>query len=351
MCTIISLYQTKKSPAVINETLGAIAEERKTNPHGTGIVAWKNQKNLFTHREMVVPIEDFKDVLENYPIFHTHLRQATTGEKTQNNVHFWTMGQWMFAHNGMVYDYTTDNKNKTDSQLLFEELYNQGCFTENNKVDFGKVKKIVNTLGFWGRFIVINKETKMTYYFGDWHMYSLNKSGLLIASKSLEFKQKNFELFGVQFEKDTDSVLEQTIDGMFSINAETSEFKWIDEEFMKATPVKPIGNDYYMDEHSYYTPTFGESDTWGHVKHLPTITSEKEIEQTMEKNDIAELELESLTEDIPATLDMTHEFEEVPTKDCYCYPCLELRNDILLKEFEADTDKMKKQMNMGFDVG
>lgn len=124
-----------------------------------------------------------------------HFRMASSGLVNEDNVHGWDFGDWTFLHNGTIpdlVDYTLRaTQAKTDSLKLFEELYD-GLLEINPRKD-NRVAEVINKVipkhNFYGRAILYNRATDKLYTFGDFEIYMIGNSHLIISSIRLHFDQ------------------------------------------------------------------------------------------------------------------------------------------------------------------
>jgi len=232
MCVILSIYQKEKDFNICRKILRSIELFKEQNKDGIAVVGlnFDNEK-WFYRRNLDISKNDLEKVLLNYDVVNLHLRSATSGEVKDDNIHFWKAGNWFFAHNGVIHEF--DKEGLCDSLVLFKELLNRDWIRENGKINFNRIKTFVNTLNFWGRFILINKNTKRIYYFGDFKVNSLNKKVLTISTSELDLADE-FKLFGFWF-KDLNEirVIGGEVEGIYYIDLKKRDLRIIDEEFLK----------------------------------------------------------------------------------------------------------------------
>lgn len=235
MCVIISVYQKQKK--INNTIIDKVDELRFSNPDGIGVVGFdSNKKHWTTKRELNIDKSTIKKVFQDSNVINIHLRSSTAGKINKTNVHFWENGDWMFAHNGVITEYSQD-KFLSDSRIFFDRLITYGYIGENGKIKYKKIKKMMNKLTYWGRFILINTKTNKIYYFGDFHAYMMNKNTLIISTQSINFNDY-FDLYGVVFrEKNKNEVMKVKMKGIFYID--------IDKETLKQIEDKDLATSYY----------------------------------------------------------------------------------------------------------
>lgn len=263
MCVIISIYQKEKDSALIDPILKAIELEKEANSDGIGIVGlnFDNEK-IYWKRELEIKKEEIKRVLLNFDIVNIHLRQATSGGVKKDFVHFWKVGNWFFAHNGVVREFSYKNIDMCDSLVFFKELLRKNLIKRNGKLKVKKIKNYSNNIGFYGRFVLINTATNKIYYFGDFQPSILNKKILILSTKELDLRKK-FNLFGIEFE-DKASIEEikgKKIEGIMIFDIKKQRFRLIDNEFLTwdrfggyLSPLKQSTFNYKFD----YGDQFGE---------------------------------------------------------------------------------------------
>jgi hypothetical protein len=126
--------------------------------------------------------------------FMTHFRWASAGKVTNENVHGWEIGDWIFSHNGSIFDYTDNTigskmQEKADSLQFFEDL-----ILQLNKVNTRKdtqvahaINNLTEDVSFWGRATLYNKKTDKMYLFGDFETYLVGGTHIVISSITLNF--------------------------------------------------------------------------------------------------------------------------------------------------------------------
>jgi hypothetical protein len=192
-------------------------EEQNTNDDGTGAYCFnKNDNKVYQARTMKETETGIASSLRDFDVVNYHFRSSTGGEKGLLNVHFWKIGKWVFAHNGTA---PTFQKGKDcDSLGLFKTMLKKHILSQEGYINIKKIKKFISDSTFLGRFILINSETREMYYFGDWHVYLINRSYMVVASSISSFDNKEtVEALGISFETDEDvplEVLESKFDGI-----------------------------------------------------------------------------------------------------------------------------------------
>lgn len=215
MCFIGVNVKLKQDPQALLAVLKLFVEEQSDNKDGTGAYCYNiKEPGSMYRREMKVSKETIAEDLATFDIVNYHFRFGTGGLKDETNIHFWKMGNWLFAHNGTVSNY--GDKTHCDSFNLFTEMFRRRYFKSNGYVAYEKIAKFINETMFWGRFLAINTQTKRMYFFGDWHCYLLNRNNLLIGSATCDLKT-GINFLGLEFDTDESAVeiLEADMDGIF----------------------------------------------------------------------------------------------------------------------------------------
>ena len=268
MCFILTSLKIKDNPDCLYPILKLLTTEQSGNRDGTGAYCFnlKDEQTSY-HRTMTAEHTTMAYDLKNFDVCNYHFRMGSSGSKDERNIHFWKIGDWLFAHNGTATDHVKGEM--TDSYNLFSNLIQKHLIKHNGKIDFEGIKKFINSTTFWGRFIIINTKSNKMYFFGDWHCYVINKSYMVLTSAKSDFE--TYQTFlGISFEdpNTTLEVLETEIDGMFYFDPK-SGFTQVDTDF-KAK----YWNNYYKKTNDYksydeYMANNQEdSDYTGEVKEL-----------------------------------------------------------------------------------
>jgi hypothetical protein len=244
MCFIASIIKIKEDNLTANSIAREIFDEQNMNDDGSASYCFRKKDSDFYYERK--KIEDFDKILKNinkYDVCNYHFRNGTGGELGKHNIHFWNMGDWIFAHNGTVPSY--QNGKDCDSLGMFKTMYKNGLFGDNGEIDLDGIKDFVNASTFWGRLLVINKKTKDIYYIGDWKAYLVNRSYVVIASSICSFDSKEtVNALGITFETDNDieiETLESEIEGMI-VYKPNKGFGQIAPKFKEATYSKGNNN-------------------------------------------------------------------------------------------------------------
>jgi hypothetical protein len=243
MCVIISIYNESKNDKRKSFLADNLKSFSKYNDDGTARYSFSSVADLpeqYTRDLKTTTQKGFESILEKYNINHFHFRNATKSKVKKDNIHFWKWENWLFAHNGICSDY--ENEKTADSYILFKKLIAEKCISGKHNINMQKIAKIVGGLNFWGRLILINTETKSTYYFGDWHLYLIDKNIMVVSTTTIGTGSNSF--YGIEFDATNTEVVEKKMDGVFKINPVRKEFKEYDIEFS--------GKSYYYGNYKSY---------------------------------------------------------------------------------------------------
>ena len=125
MCVILSIYQ--KTPIANQALIDKIKSLEKSNSDGIGIVAFNTKtKTNYIQRNLDIDKIDLSKILSSFDIINIHLRNATAGKISKDNIHFWKYNNWVFSHNGQIFNYeklkTQCSKEMSDSYIFFEKM-------------------------------------------------------------------------------------------------------------------------------------------------------------------------------------------------------------------------------------
>jgi len=240
MCFIASSIRILKKEELINPISKIMIKEQVSNKDGTGAYCFnQNDNKVYQARTMTETKLGIKNSLKDFDIVNYHFRSSTGGEHGLLNIHFWKIGKWVFAHNGTASNFQKGKE--CDSLGLFKTMIKKHFLSQEGYINIKKIKKFINDSTFWGRFILINSETKKIYYFGDWHIYLINRSYLVITSSIVNFESKEtIEMLGITFETDEEiplEILETKLDGIFTFSFNEG-FILEDNEFKKSYSYK-----------------------------------------------------------------------------------------------------------------
>ena len=265
-----------------------------TNPDGFYLAG--NGKALRTmDRKKAESVLDDLDM----DILLSHFRIATQGKKELDNVQGWTIDNWTFIHNGSFGGYSEIGKfplqyEKSDSLRFFEEL-----LAKLKKVKSYKDKAvrqaiqdtISGTASFWGRCVLHDRTSDRLFLFGDWHLYALADSHLIISSAKLDFgktnKTKTINGLEFKFSGGNAEIGEGEIDGI-SVIKNFSSYAWSFKQlgslekpknnFGFRTDDKPKSKTVYSSDFEY-NPSYNHSDKfWDHdTRNWVKKTEPKEV--------------------------------------------------------------------------
>lgn len=219
MCFICSGISIKKDDKLVYPIVNMLSDGQDSNKDGTGAYCFNYEDNkIYQARTLKETSLGFQNAIKDFDVVNYHFRTSTGGEKGLLNVHFWKIGKWAFAHNGTAKDF---EKGKCcDSLGLFKTMLKKHLLSQEGYINTKKIKKFINSSTFWGRFILINTETRKMYYFGDWHVYLINRSYMVITSAIATFESKEMvNMLGLSFETEEETpleVLECKLDGIFT---------------------------------------------------------------------------------------------------------------------------------------
>lgn len=254
MCFILTSIKIKEDEQARGAIVEVLEDAQKSNSHGTGSVCFNEKKdNVFSiRRERTASIQEMFGDVSMYDVVNYHFRMATQGNKTEENVHFWKRGNWVFAHNGQVFGMGNDRK--SDSRVFFNSLIRKKYVMTNGVVKFDKIQEYMYSGGFWGRFILINVKSKKMYFFGDFHFYLLNRAYMVITSAFADFESR-LNVYGIEWELENGlEVLEKTMDGVYVLDVAKKEFRQISEGYHK-----PLSSHYGYEAYTPSKPTTGQT--------------------------------------------------------------------------------------------
>lgn len=105
-------------------TVNAASERGSKNPD---LVKRTGPSPYFIMADNSTKFPQLKD--RTADVFMAHCRWATVGAHTTENAHPFDTGRYVSCHNGTLYDswsYASKGSDKTDSQLMFEKMENEG---------------------------------------------------------------------------------------------------------------------------------------------------------------------------------------------------------------------------------
>jgi hypothetical protein len=179
----------------------------------------------------------------------SHLRFATNGAKTLNNVHLFERDGFYFAHNGIISEYT--GKSAKDGEKSDSLLYFNNLIDSIKNLDDKHITKRIKKSNFFdgGRAMLILPNGKMFLY-GDFKAYNLD-GWLIISSSSLYFSQKEKTLdFGaVKLKKGNNFYGD--LDGIYSIDLRDKKLSFVKNGVLPEK--KTIGFNYTPESYNNYS--------------------------------------------------------------------------------------------------
>lgn len=183
MCVLIIKQQGVKTPT--KEILTACA---KANPHGFGFVT---PTKFFKSTDLGDFLNEAAKIDTNEPAL-IHCRYATHGSVKPSNCHPFMIGDWAFAHNGILYDIKPEN-DKTDSETAFKQLF-YPLIKGKNEMPVN-VSNFINSYVGSSKFAFLNVKSQKIYKFGNF----TNKDRLLFSNTRWESylpkKTPKFKIF------------------------------------------------------------------------------------------------------------------------------------------------------------
>lgn len=167
--------------------------------------------------------------------FFSHFRMASVGKVSAENVHGWDDSGWVFMHNGGVSTYVETGKSReqeeADSLMFFKDLlgFLKGIKGHKEKRVCQAIRDMVDTVNFHGRAFLYHKASDNLYMFGDFEVYDVAGSYLVISSHALRFNgDKNSYVHGFNFtQKDAYETSHASFDGVAVIRKfSTDQFKY-----------------------------------------------------------------------------------------------------------------------------
>ena len=262
MCYIGNFYKTKElTKADLEFVVEGLAVKARQNPDGFGLVAYNAKGDVLEAKRMQYDAELMARALLKYDAVHIHLRLATTGSKCLENIHWFSSGQWRFAHNGTVYLKTTkaEKIDISDSEAFFRLLVRRGLLKDDGRVAWRQIDNVAQSSALWGRFVILNLDKRRAYYFGDFEAQLI---GGLVSIGSASFGHvTQADTFGLSFTKDV-SVGETSFEGITRVNVADMKLVWLTENFNQSLPYK------HGESSNYYDSKTG-GHNWGGIHEKP----------------------------------------------------------------------------------
>lgn len=220
MCVIL-LVLKKENNEKLNEVIkNNVFNFAVYNGDGVAVLATSRNKNTepLYYRGLEYKQDIINKAVSDYDFLNFHFRQATTGEKSNDNCHLWQKDNWIFSHNGTIYD--MGNKKICDSLDFFNSLFDKK-FLKKNKIKYEAIQDYMLRSRYTGRSVIYNTELKKAYLFGDFKTFALDKNYLAICSADIE-TTSIVSLFNVGFEVESEDTtiekLEVELDGVHIID-------------------------------------------------------------------------------------------------------------------------------------
>ncbi len=198
MCYLLFAKKLKKTAK--NKTILDILDDKMLY-NKDGYCYLDNNGNEIRTLDQKEYIKNIKKDLKASDWIISHLRFATNGSKTTDNVHLFEQNGYRFAHNGIISHFSDWKKGqvKSDSLLYFESLINSlKCNDENHIVKRIKKSNFFNG----GRAFLLSPDNKM-YIYGDFHIYIVN-DWLIISSTTIDIQaEKTVKLGDISLMKDS----------------------------------------------------------------------------------------------------------------------------------------------------
>lgn len=234
MCFIVTSIKLKEDKVAQNAIFNVLAGEQADNAHGTASLCYSKDGKPVIWRGDYEPFAKMQDNLHKFEVVNYHFRQATVGKKTLENVHFWQVADWAFCHNGVIAN--LGDEEESDSLKFFNYLVAHKFLPKQGAPKLDEIKAYVNESSLMGRFLLINLKTKDIYFFGDFQVYLVAKSHLVITSANADFK-RSYPVMGFSFELEGDvEALEADMDGINLFSYKDKQFRTLFEKLKEYKP-------------------------------------------------------------------------------------------------------------------
>ncbi len=217
MCRLFGLVANKEVDIFFSfkESDTPFTNHGKSNPDGWGIGYYGKQGlKVFKEPINIQNSDEVSKIVEEVKanIIIAHVRKATTGDKTIENTHPFSHENWVFAHNGTVYEkleekldpeYKKNIQGQTDSEVLFyrvlQNINDEGDPIKGIKKAVSDIKE-ASSLNFilsdGKSLFVLRKALKNLNYYSLYYLkrdpkniasttFKSNETKLLIESKAL----------------------------------------------------------------------------------------------------------------------------------------------------------------------
>ena len=223
MCFISITLNPKQKK---NSMPDIIQDKLTYNGDGSGLVAYNKYGNQSIFMRSLKIGRRIIEQASTNPLSIVHLRSATTGDVTKENVHMWKKRGWVFAHNGTLTGLGT--KEFSDSHIFFEMLLDQKILQAKD-IDIIAVEALAKQFHLWGRFTLVNEATKTMYLFGSWDVIHYDDV-CYITSANIKLITPTY-LHGIRFIQDASGMLEAKLDGVYKMDMKTLELECLKTSF------------------------------------------------------------------------------------------------------------------------
>lgn len=235
MCYIMIVKQLKgdSSPVVEDQIRKVLTAKKDLNDDG---FFFRNGEDVIRTLDDKIATKAVKESTINNLM--VHFRMASVGAVSEENVHGWEIGDWVFFHNGGISNYSQYKykdgqevpQDQADSYLFFQDLYMslEGKHPKD-KVVSNAIEKLLASCSFWGRAALYNKATDRLFLFGDFWVYTFGTSYITFSSSVVNFDHKiSRNLHGIKVDYGNPSVIGETkVDGIGVItNFSTDHFQY-----------------------------------------------------------------------------------------------------------------------------
>ena len=198
MCVILLVLKKENNQELNNIIKNNVFNFAVYNDDGFALMAMSRNDKIepLLIRRLDYDYKTIDEAIDNYDFLNIHLRTATTGERSVDNCHLWRKGNWIFSHNGTIYE--MGNAKICDSKDFFDTLFDKKLL-KKNKINYEAIQKYMRDSHYTGRSVIYNTEQKKAYLFGDFKTFALNKNYLAVCSADIE-TQDYISLFNVNFE-------------------------------------------------------------------------------------------------------------------------------------------------------
>ncbi|MEM0295411.1 MAG: hypothetical protein QW221_04555, partial [Candidatus Korarchaeum sp.] len=152
MCHNVILYSRERAriPDALFEDLLRSAED---NPDGFAIFYLTAKGDSVLRRTLL--LREYREVLSDASYadlrtLHVHLRRASCGVVSEENVHLWAYGDMILSHNGSVRKYCKSSKQDKSDTLMFFSERKEGLYQALKNYNRAKVMEIAKQDELYG---------------------------------------------------------------------------------------------------------------------------------------------------------------------------------------------------------